>query len=307
MFKENKSMKKIVAILLIVAFVYSCGKKEEAPKPQDDKNKMTKADPKKEDKPVEKKDEKQEPNIETKSITYKDGKVELEGFLAYDKNIKGKRPGVLVAHAWMGLDEYAKGRAVELAKMGYIAFALDIYGKGVHAKDHKEAMKLSGIYRNNKDRKLLRSRARAGLKVLRRQKLVRKKRIAAIGYCFGGATVLELARMGIKLRGVVTFHGDVRTPHRNDNKKIRTKILVLHGGKDPHIKTSDVKQFEVDMKNAKKDKLLKVHVFQDAYHAFTVPEAKDKKSGLLYDATADKESWQMMKDHLDEVFKTKRK
>ena len=148
--------------------------------------------------------------IKTEIVEYKHGDTVCEGFLAYDDAAKGKVPGVVVVHEWTGLGDYAKMRASMLAKLGYAAFAIDMYGKGVRAKDHEEAAKLSGIYRN--DRALMRSRAKAGLEVLRKNLRVDTKRIAAIGYCFGGTTVLEMARSGEDLRGVASFHGSMETP-----------------------------------------------------------------------------------------------
>src|SRR5438270_13301539 len=149
--------------------------------------------------------------IHTEPIEYKHGDVVLEGYLAYDDSTTDKRPGVLVVHEWTGHNPYVRKRAEQLAALGYVAFALDMYGKGVHAKDAKEAAALASTYKN--DRKLMRMRAGAGLDVLRKQTLVDTQRLAAIGYCFGGTTVLELARGGADLAGVVSFHGDLSTPN----------------------------------------------------------------------------------------------
>ncbi|MDH5680428.1 MAG: dienelactone hydrolase family protein [Spirochaetota bacterium] len=240
-------------------------------------------------------------NITTKSIEYFDGKTVLEGYLAYDSSLKGKRPGVLVAHAWMGLDEYAKRRARQLASLGYVAFALDIYGKGVRAKDHKEAMKLSGIYRNNKDRSLMRSRAGAGLQQLVNHELTNKNQVAAIGYCFGGATVLELARSGGDLKGIVTFHGSLSTPHRDDAKNIKGQVIILHGSDDPHISNEEISNFRDEMREAQVN--MRFVSFAGAKHAFTVPSANNPKMGLEYNQLADEESWSIMQSFFNEIFK----
>src|SRR5438105_13546389 len=144
--------------------------------------------------------------VHTDVVEYKHGDVVLEGYLAYDDSSTDKRPGVLVVHEWTGHNPYVRKRAEQLAGLGYVAFALDMYGKGVQAKDAKEAAQLASTYKN--DRKLMRARANAGLDVLRKQPLVDTERLAAIGYCFGGTTVLELARGGADLAGVVSSHGD---------------------------------------------------------------------------------------------------
>src|SRR5262249_7260168 len=160
----------------------------------------------------------------------------------YDDAASGKRPGVLVAHEWTGHNPYVRKRAEQLAGLGYVAFALDMYGKGVHAKDAQEAAKMAAVYKD--DRKLMRARAAAGLDVLRKQRQVDPQRIAAMGYCFGGTTVLELARGGAELAGVVSFHGGLATPTPADAKSIKGKVLVLHGADDPFVPPAEVAAFE---------------------------------------------------------------
>lgn len=166
--------------------------------------------------------------LHTETVEYRHGDTVLIGYLAYDNAIKGKRPSVLVVHEWWGNNAYSKRRAEELAGLGYVAFALDMYGKGIIAKDTKEARALAGIYRN--DRGLMRERANAGLEILRKHDLTDTKRMAAIGYCFGGTTILELARSGAPLAGFVSFHGGLDTPDPKDAENIKGKVLVLHGG-----------------------------------------------------------------------------
>ena len=163
--------------------------------------------------------------IHTETVEYKQGDTTLEGFLAYDDAIPGLRPGVLVVHQWMGLTDYEKKRAEMLAQLGYVAFCADIYGKGVRPQNPREAGALAGKYKG--DRHLLRARVNAGLDALRQQPLVDTKRIAAIGYCFGGTTVLELARSGADLNGVVSFHGGLDSPTPADGKNIKCKVLAL--------------------------------------------------------------------------------
>ena len=169
--------------------------------------------------------------IQTKIVEYKQGDTTLEGFVAWDDASPGVRPGVLVVHQWMGLTDYEKHRAEMLAQLGYVAFCADIYVKGVRPSTAKEAGALAGQYKS--DRLLLRARVNAGLDALRRQPLVDPGHIAAIGYCFGGTTVLELARSGAALNGVVCFHGGLDAPHPDDGKNIKCKVLVLHGADDP--------------------------------------------------------------------------
>ncbi len=186
--------------------------------------------------------------LRTEVVEYKHGDIVLEGYLAYDDVVKGKRPGVIVVHEWMGHNPYVRMRAEQLAKMGYIALAIDMYGKGVRAKDSKEAASLAGLYRA--DRSLMRARANAGLEVLKKHLLTDVKRVAAMGYCFGGGTVLELARSGAEVAGVVSFHGNLDTPNPADAKNIKGKVLVLHGGDDPFVKDDEVVKFEEEMRKA---------------------------------------------------------
>jgi dienelactone hydrolase len=241
--------------------------------------------------------------VHSEKITYKhDGKV-LEGYLAYDDALKGKQPGVLVVHEWTGHNLYVRKRAQQLAKLGYVAFALDMYGKGVRAKSRDEAAKLAAPFKD--DRKLMRARATAGLDVLRKQPQVDAKRLAAIGYCFGGTTVLELARGGADLAGVVSFHGDLSNPNPDDAKNIKAKVLVLHGADDPFVPDKVVAAFEKEMRNAGVDwELVK---YGNAVHSFTNLEAgDDNKKGAAYNAKADHRSWEAMKTFFDEIFNKKK-
>lgn len=237
--------------------------------------------------------------LHTESVQYKDGDAVLEGYLAYDDAATGQRPGVLVVHEWKGLGDYARHRAQQLAQLGYVAFAADMYGKGIYAKDHEEAAKLSGVYRS--DRQLMRHRAAAALDVLKRQPQVDPQEIAAIGYCFGGMSVLELARSGADLRGVVTFHGGLDTPHPEDAKNIKGRLLILHGAADTFVTQDQVKAFEQEMKTTGVD--YRLIQYPKAVHSFTVKEAGDDPAqGMAYNAEADRSSWEEMKDFLRDVF-----
>ena len=235
----------------------------------------------------------------TKNVDYKQGGAILQGYLAYDDSFKGKRPGVLIAHQWLGLTDYEKGRARMLAGMGYVAFALDIYGKGKRPKNTTEAGKLSGSYKAN--RPLWRNRARAAVIELRKQPNVDVNKLAIIGYCFGGGTALELARSGADLKGFVTFHGSLDTPTPADAKNIKGKVLVLHGADDPFSPMKDVMALMAEMKAAKVN--YEVDLYGDTVHSFTEKDAGSlKMDGAAYNAQSDARSWARMKGFFAEIF-----
>ncbi len=238
--------------------------------------------------------------LKTEVVEYKHGDVLLEGYMAYDDSIQGKRPGVIVVHEWMGHNPYVRMRAERLAQMGYVAFAIDMYGKGVRARDAKEAAALADIYRSN--RQLMRARANAALEVLKKHPLVDSRRNAAIGYCFGGTTVLEMARSGADLAGVVSFHGGLDNPNPSDAKNIKGKVLALHGGDDPFVPVEQVIKFEDEMRKAGVD--WQLVTYGGAVHSFTNPEAgNDPSKGAAYNEKADKRSWEAMKTFFGEIFK----
>ena len=236
--------------------------------------------------------------VRTEVVEYRHGDVVLEGYLAYDTTLKGKRPGVLVVHEWMGRNPYVRKRAEQLARLGYVAFALDMYGKGVLAKDAKEAAALAGIYRG--DRKLMRARAAAGLDVLRSRPEADPARLAAIGYCFGGTVVLELARGWADLVSVVSFHGGLDTPTPLDARNIKGKVLALHGGDDPFVPVKQVEAFQEEMRKGGVD--WQFVSYGGAVHGFTNPESGDDSStGAAYNERADRRSWQAMKSFFEET------
>jgi len=233
-------------------------------------------------------------------VEYQQGGFALAGFIAYDDSQSGPRPGVLIIHQWMGITDYEKMRAEQLAKTGYVAFVADIYGKGVRPKNSDEAGAQAGMYR--KDRQLLRDRGEAALAQLQSSALVDKSKIAAIGYCFGGGAALELARSGASLAGVVSFHGNLDTPNPADAQNIKSKILVLHGGIDPYVKPEVVSAFEKEMTDASVD--WQLISYGGAVHSFTIPTAgNDISTGSAYNEKADKRSWEAMKQFFGEIFK----
>jgi dienelactone hydrolase len=239
--------------------------------------------------------------LQSKTIEYQQGDTTLEGVLVWDDAVHGQRPGVLVVHQWMGLTDYEKHRAEMLAQLGYVAFCADIYGKGIRPQNTQEAGALAGKYRNG-DRKLLRARVNAALTVLQTREFVDPKRIAAIGYCFGGTTVLELARSGANIGGVVSFHGGLDAPHPDDGKNIKCKVLVLHGADDPFSPPENIAAFENEMRKGGVD--WQIDFYGGAVHAFTQPMAgNDNSKGAAYNEKADKRSWEEMKRFFAEIFK----
>jgi dienelactone hydrolase len=237
--------------------------------------------------------------IHTESIEYKDGDTTLEGYLAYDDTITAKRPGVLIVHEWWGLGEQQKRRARMLAELGYVAFALDMYGKGKLTDDPKQAAEWASAFRN--DPETAKRRFEAGLTVLRDDEHVDASRIAAIGYCFGGGICLDMARMGVDLAGVVSFHGTLgsNVPERL-RKPITAKILVCTGADDPNAPPAVVNAFEEEMREAGAD--WELISYGGAVHSVTNPDAdRHGIKGVAYNAKADRRSWEAMKQFLAEI------
>jgi dienelactone hydrolase len=238
--------------------------------------------------------------VKTKVVEYRQGDSVLEGYLAWDDARSAKRPGVLVVHEWTGINDHMKQRAEMLAKLGYVAFAADIYGKGVRPATQADAAKTAGIYKN--DRSLMRARVKAGLDELKKQKFVDTQRLAAIGYCFGGTTVLELARDGANVKGVVSFHGGLSTPTPQDARNIKGRVLALHGADDPFVKSDEVAAFQDEMRAAKAD--WQFVSYGNAVHSFTNKAAgSDNSKGAAYNEKADKRSWEAMKAFFAEIFR----
>jgi dienelactone hydrolase len=244
-------------------------------------------------------------SIVTRDVAYEHNGVKLLGYLAYDdsKVKEGKLPGVLIVHEWWGLNDYVKGRAVQIAKLGYVAFALDMYGAGVLAADPKDAGKLAGQFYG---KPLMAERAQAGLDQLIASGLVDSSRVAAIGYCFGGSTVQALAYSGAPLAGIVSFHGGLIPASAEAAAKNKAKILICHGALDPSAKPEEITAYLKSLNEAKFD--YRFVQYAGALHAFTNPDADAKveafsglKGFIGYSPTADRRSWQDMRSFFSEV------
>ncbi len=238
--------------------------------------------------------------IKTKSVEYRDGETVLEGFVAWDSARTTKTvPGVLVVHQWMGLTDYEKGRCRQLAELGYVAFAVDIYGKGIRPDNFGAAGKEAGKYKS--DRELFRRRLNLGLAELRNQAGVDAGKIAAIGYCFGGTGAIELARSGAKISGVVSFHGGLDSPTPADGKNVAAKLLVCHGADDPFVPAAEIEAFRTEMNAAKVD--WQMIFYAGAVHSFTQTMAgNDNSTGAAYNESADRRSWVAMQAFFAEIF-----
>lgn len=232
------------------------------------------------------------------NFEYKSGNDVMEGYLAQPTTKRLNNPAVLIVHDWMGISEATKKKADEMAEMGYVALAVDVYGKGVRPKDPKEAGAQAGKYKKNV--KLLRERMQAAMNALKENPTIDPSNIVVFGYCFGGTAALELARTGADLKGAVSFHGGLATPKPADAKNIKAKVLVLHGAVDPHVKQSEVNAFQKAMDRAGVD--YQLIAYSGAVHAFTSKEAgNDPKKGAAYNEAADRRSWQHFKDFMNEV------
>ena len=238
--------------------------------------------------------------IQTKTIEYQAGGTTCEGVFVTDSLLMNRGPAVLIAHQWKGLTDYEKKRAEMLVKLGYKVLCADVYGKGVRADNPQDAGKLAGKYKG--DRPLLRERINAALTTLKQQPGVDTNKLAAIGYCFGGTTVLELARSGANLKGVISFHGGLGSPTPDDARNIKCKVVAHHGADDPFVPADEVAGFEKEMRDAKVDWQLTSH--GGAVHSFTDWNAgNDHSKGAAYNEKADQRSWAAMKGFLEELFK----
>jgi dienelactone hydrolase len=241
----------------------------------------------------------EEISMHTETIEYKDGDTILEGYLTYDDSITGPRPVVLVAHDWTGRRDFATSKADEVAKLGYVGFALDMYGKGVFGKDGDAEFNASLMNPLAGDRAALRVRIQAAVDAVRGLDIVDGNKIGAMGYCFGGMCVLELARAGSDAIGVISIHG-IFAPGDVPNENITSKILCLHGQDDPMVPPEQVLDFENEMSAAGAD--WQVHAYGGTVHAFTNPGANDPAFGTVYNPVADKRASQSIENFFNEIF-----
>ncbi len=236
--------------------------------------------------------------IRTRTIDYQDGDVDLQGYLAWDDAVGGKRPGVMISHAWAGRSDFENGKAEELAKLGYVGFALDNFGSGILGTNTEENSALIQPFLD--DRAMLQGRLQVALEVFKGFDEVDASRVAAIGFCFGGLCVLDLARTGTDLAGVVSFHGLFGSPGNTAGNKIKAKVLALHGWDDPMAPPDQVVSLAEELSSMGAD--WQVHGYGNTMHAFTNPQANDPDFGTVYSPDADRRSWNAMQDFLSEIF-----
>jgi dienelactone hydrolase len=239
------------------------------------------------------------------TLTYTCGDILCKGHLAFDERAAAKRPAVIIAHAWHGQDDFARQKALELAKLGYIAFAADLYGNGIEVKTNEEAQALMlPLFIN---RQLLRDRIVSAFNAAAKLDFVDKKRMGAIGFCFGGLTVIELLRAGANVRGVVSFHGvlgdsreDIKAHTVPPVEPIKGSLLILHGHQDPLVSKEDIASIQSEFTQLGVD--WQMHIYGHSVHAFTNPEVSDFKGGLAYNKLASQRSWQAMRQFFNEIF-----
>jgi len=241
--------------------------------------------------------------IVTTEVDYDSDGTTLKGFIAYDGNKEGKRPGVLIVHEWWGHNDYARKRARMIAELGYTALAVDMYGDGKQADHPDDAGKFAMELFNNID--LAEARFEAGLNLLKMQPTTDPDRIAAIGYCFGGGVVLHMARFGMELDAVVSFHGSLQTEHPAQPEKVKARLLVCNGEDDPLTTPEQIEAFKNEMSEAGVE--YKFINYPGAVHSFTNPIADSVGNKfnmpLAYNKEADQKSWAEMKALFSEVFK----
>jgi len=236
--------------------------------------------------------------ILTRQIEYKDGDILLEGYMAWDDTSSDRRPGVLISHAWAGRSEFEESKAEQLAELGYVGFALDLYGKGVRGSNPEQNRALMEPLLD--DRAMLQRRMHLALENIRKQKEVDGERVAAMGFCFGGLCVLDLARTGADILGAASFHGLFNSPGNTGDNKISAKVLVMHGWDDPMATPDQVLPLADELSAMEAD--WQIHAYGNTLHAFTNPAADDAAMGTVYNADADRRSWQSLQLFLAEIF-----
>jgi dienelactone hydrolase len=236
----------------------------------------------------------------TEAVTYTEAGEEYTGYVSYDNAIKGKRPGVMVVHEWRGLDDYAKRRTEMLARLGYVAFAVDMYGTGKVTDSADQAKEW--MTEVTTDVEWWRERAMAGIRYLKKHKLVDANKIAAIGYCFGGGTVIQLAYSGLDINGIVSFHGSLPIADESAFGNIKTRMLIAHGNADPFIPREIVTKFQDTLDKANAD--WNMITYGNVLHSFTNPKSDTRgMAALKYDKQADEHSWQAMQLFFEQIFK----
>ena len=236
--------------------------------------------------------------IVSNSVGYLDDGVLLEAFFAYDDSFSGRRPAVLINHTWVGRDDFVAEKAKKIASLGYVGFAVDMYGKGVLGSSVEENAKLMQPFMDS--REMLQNRMKAAFYAVKLMPWVDDSKIAAMGFCFGGLCSLDLARTGVDLKGVVSFHGLLGAPGNTQGNAIKAKILALHGHDDPLVPVEQVIAFEQEMTKAGAD--WQLHTFGNTMHAFTNPAANNPDFGTVYQPDADRRSWLLMENFLTEIF-----
>ena len=236
-------------------------------------------------------------SIQTRTVEYKDGDDTFEAYMAWEE-CNDARPGVLISHTWAGRGEFEENKAERLAELGYVGFALDVYGKGIRGSNREENSALLQPLLD--DRVSLQRRMSLALEQLKKQKEVDSDRVAAMGYCFGGLCVLDLARTGSDLCGVASFHGLFNAPGNTSGTKIKAKVLAMHGWDDPMATPEQVLALTEELNEADAD--WQIHAYGKTLHAFTNPAADDPEHGTVYDADADRRSWQSLQLFLAELF-----
>jgi dienelactone hydrolase len=254
---------------------------------------------------AEKKDETQtvtEPSLVRKDVLYTAGGITMKGYLSYDENKEGKRPGVIVVHEWWGNNDYSKRRADMLAELGYTALAVDMFGNGKRADNPKDAQQLAGFIGQNPD--TAKARFMAGIALLKEQEQTDSNKIAAIGYCFGGGVVLNMALAGVDLDGVASFHGSLPTEKVKNTASVKAKLLVCTGDADPFVPKEQTDKFKKAMDESGVD--YKFISYSGAKHAFTNPQAdstgKKFNIPIAYNKEADEKSWAELQEFLGEIF-----
>lgn len=235
--------------------------------------------------------------IQTRLIEYRDGDTLLEGFFTWDDSISGSRPAVAISHTWAGRQPFECEKAQKLAGLGYAGFALDMFGKDVQGGTNEECSALITPFLQ--DRAMLQRRINLAIEVLRQQPEVDAAQVAAMGYCFGGLCVLDLARSGSDVKGVASFHGLFNPPGNTEGTKIQAKVLCLHGYDDPMVPPQSIIDLATELTGAGAD--WQIHAYGNTLHAFTNPQANDPGFGAAYDALADKRSWQALTNFLGEI------